>query len=71
MNTLCTERLILRPFREDDAAAMFRNWTWDERVARYCRWYPHQSLSDTEGYLTCCLNAEYCWAITLKGQDAI
>lgn len=70
MNTLHTEHLILRPFREGDAKAMFRNWTQDERVARYCRWYPHKDISETEWFLKhCCLNAEYNWAITLKGKD--
>ena len=66
MNTLYTRRLVLRPFREGDAAAMYKNWTWDERVARYCRWFPHKSIDETEQYLKMCLNADYCWAITLK-----
>ncbi|MBR4235616.1 MAG: GNAT family N-acetyltransferase [Clostridia bacterium] len=69
MNTLYTERLVLRPFRESDAAAMYRNWTWDERVARYCRWYPHKSVEDTQAYLSICMKEEYCWAITLKGTN--
>ncbi len=70
MNTLHTPRLILRPFREGDEEAMFRNWTQDERVARYCRWYPHKDISETEWFLkNCCLGAEYNWAITLKGKD--
>ena len=69
MSVLHTERLILRPFREGDAEAMFRNWTCDERVARYCRWYPHKDISETEEYLKMCLGTEYSWAITLKGRD--
>lgn len=69
MNTLHTERLILRPFREGDAEAMYKNWTYDERVARYCRWYPHTCVEATEEYLGHCLSAEYCWAITLKDCD--
>lgn len=66
---LHTERLILRPFREGDAEAMYRNWTSDERVAKYCRWYAHKSAAETEAYLEMCLKAEYCLAITLKGTD--
>ena len=68
-STLVTERLILRPFREGDAEAMNRNWTTDERVAQYCRWYPHKSLSETEEYLKLCLEMQYSWAITIKGND--
>ena len=69
MNTLYTNRLILRPFRTGDAEAMYKNWTYDERVARYCRWYPHNSISETEEYLKMCIGAEYSWAITLKDSD--
>lgn len=68
-STLVTERLVLRPFREGDAEAMNRNWTTDERVAQYCRWYPHKSLSETEEYLKLCLEMQYSWAITIKGND--
>lgn len=66
MNTLYTDRLVLRPFREGDAAAVYRNWTQDERVARYCPWYPHKSVEDTEGYIKMCMGKKYCWAITPK-----
>ncbi len=69
MNTLYTDRLILRPFRSGDSYAMYKNWTYDERVARYCRWHPHKTIEETEAYLQLCLDAEYCWAITLKGND--
>jgi RimJ/RimL family protein N-acetyltransferase len=69
MNTLYTDSLILRPFRANDAEAMYRNWTYDPRVAKYCRWFPHKSLEETQAYLQICLNAEYCWAITLKEND--
>ena len=69
MNTLATDRLILRPFKDGDAPAMYKNWTYDERVARYCRWHPHKSIAETEEYLQMCLKAEYCWAITLKNTD--
>lgn len=69
MNIIHTERLILRPFHENDAKAMYNNWTWDDRVAKYCRWYPHENIEETEAYLKMCLNAEYSWAITLKKKD--
>ena len=48
MSVLITDRMVLRPFREEDAESMFRNWTSDEEVARYCRWYRHKNLKSTE-----------------------
>ena len=30
-----TPRLILRPFAEEDAAAMFRNWASDKAVTKF------------------------------------
>lgn len=41
--TLETERIILRPFREDDGEAMFRNWAGDPEVCRYLTWGPHEN----------------------------
>lgn len=69
MTTLYTNRLTLRPFREGDAVAMYKNWTYDERVARYCCWHPHNSIAETEDYLKMCLKSEYSWAITLNNTD--
>lgn len=69
MNEILTERLILRPFKDGDAKAMYNNWTYDDRVAKYCRWYPHNNVSETEMFLNYCMGAEYCWAITLKDKD--
>lgn len=70
MATQKTARLLLRPLREDDAPAMFKNWTWDERVAEYCRWYPHTNLSQTEQLLQIYLSDGnvYRWGIELDGQ---
>ena len=69
MNTLYTERLVLRNFREDDYTAMFKNWTSDPRVAEYCRWYAHESPETTKAFLKTILGDEYQLAITLKGND--
>lgn len=74
MSTLETERLLLRPFREDDAEKMYQNWTYDERVARYCRWHPHEGVSATQDLLKMYLKQasegfDYRWAITIKGTD--
>lgn len=73
MSIIETKRLVLRPFREGDAEMMYRNWTFDERVARYCRWYPHENVEVTENLLKMYLEEaaqgfEYRWAITLSGE---
>lgn len=71
---LNTERLLLRPFRGDDAEAMYRNWAADPEVTRYLTWQPHASPSITRKL--CELWAAesekpqvYQWALVLKGLD--
>ena len=66
-----TDRLILRPFRTEDADAMYRNWASDPDVVRYLTWMAHPSAevtrrivdSWTEAYSD---PANYQWAIELK-----
>ena len=43
-----TERLVLRRFTREDANDMFNNWANDERVTKYLRWMPHQSVDITK-----------------------
>ena len=38
-----TERLLLRPFREADGDAMYRNWASDPEVTKYLMWPAHSS----------------------------
>ena len=67
-----THRLILRPFRVEDAAAMFRNWANDPVVTEFLTWPPHDSPEATAELLTrwAKTTAEdpFCfqWAIELK-----
>ena len=69
MITIKTERFILRKFRITDAPAMYRNWTSVPAVARYCKWYPHRSVRETQALLnTMYLNKydpgyDFRWAI--------
>ena len=53
-----TERLILRPFRENDAEAIFSGWANDPAVTRYLTWNPHRSPEDTKAILSCWLSEE-------------
>ena len=49
--TLETERLRLRPFRLDDAEAMFSRWASDDEVTKYLTWPTHQSVEQTRAIL--------------------
>lgn len=39
-----TERLILRPFRSEDAEDMYNNWAKNNRVTRFLTWPTHASV---------------------------
>lgn len=70
---LTTERLVLRPFRADDAEAMFNNWASDPEVTKYLTWTPHKSAEETRALLTLWEEESkkedcYHWAITLGGE---
>lgn len=70
--TLETERLVLRRFREDDAQAMFNNWTGDAEVTKYLTWPTHPNPAVTELVLRDCIARYekpdfYQWAIALRG----
>ena len=66
-----TERLLLRPFRAEDAPAAYRNWCSEDAVTRYLTWPTHANERVTEalmadwaaGYAD---PAFYQWAIELK-----
>lgn len=44
-----TERLILRPFRAEDAEPMFRNWTSEPEVTKFLTWPTHECGSIETG----------------------
>ena len=47
---LTTERLTLRPFREDDVQALY-DYSKDEPVGRNAGWKPHESLLESSDIL--------------------
>ena len=49
--TLETDRLRLRPFRLDDAEAMFSRWASDDEVTKYLTWPTHTDLEQTRAIL--------------------
>lgn len=61
--TLTTERLTLRPFREDDVEALYA-YSKDEAVGRNAGWKPHESLLESSDILHLVfLNQPSVWAI--------
>lgn len=66
-----TYRLILRPFKVEDASAVFETWASDPEVTKYMSWPTHRSVADSEGYMAF-VQEMYAkksggdWAITLK-----
>lgn len=71
---LCTERLVLRELRENDAAAAFRMFS-DPEVMRYTGKSVHADVAETLASLlrdrdAFPARAGIYWAITLRGDDA-
>ena len=61
--TLTTERLTLRPFREDDVEALYA-YSKDEEVGLGAGWKPHESLLESSDILHLVfLNQSSVWAI--------
>ena len=66
-----TDRLVLRRYVKEDAAAMYQNWASDQEVTRFLTWPAHSSLevsqSVTEDWVHQYSNENYYhWAIVLK-----
>ena len=70
---LHTDRLLLRPYAEQDAEIMFRNWANDEEVCRFLTWPPHSNIEVTRSlvreWAACNIHdCYYHWGITLAGE---
>ncbi len=66
-----TGRLLLRPFRLEDAEAMYRNWASDKDVTKYLTWPVHASPEASAEVLAGWVEqyadkSFYTWAIVLK-----
>ena len=68
MSVLETERLRLRPWREDDAEALFR-YASDPLVGPAAGWAAHTSVEDSRNVLRTILIKPETWAVTVKGSD--
>jgi ribosomal-protein-alanine N-acetyltransferase len=71
-----TQRLLLRPFKMEDAADMFNNWASDEAVTRFLSWNTHSNLKDSREILELWMQEydkkeNYNWAIQLKESESV
>ena len=71
-----TERLILRPFRIEDASDMYNNWASDSEVCKYLSWSAHESI-EVSKQITNIWSGDYNnpehyqWAIELKANNSV
>ena len=67
--TLTTERLVLRPWRESDAEALFE-YASDPQVGPAAGWLPHTSIDESREVLERILMVPETYAITLRDSPA-
>ena len=72
--TIETERLVLRRYRESDAQDVFDNWASDPEVTKHLTWKPHDNVEATcdivNKWVESYDNPEfYLWVIARKGTD--
>lgn len=67
-NTLRTERLLLRPWREDDAEALYE-YAKDPRVGPVAGWPVHTDVEDSRRVIRDVLSEKECYAIVPKDAD--
>ena len=67
MSIIETPRLILRPWREADAADLYR-YASDPQVGPAAGWPAHTSVEDSRNVLRTILMKPNTWAVTLRGS---
>lgn len=63
-----TERLLLRPWQESDAEALYR-WASDPEVGPAAGWSPHTSVENSRDIIRTVLAKEGTFAVVPKGGD--
>ena len=71
-----TDRLILRPFKIEDAEEVFNNWASDDEVTKYLTWSTHSSVEMSRSYMEFCINGYneknvYQWGMELKNSHEL
>jgi len=64
---LVTDRLLLRPPKPEDGAAIFDGYASDLEVVRYMTWRPHQSVAESEQFVLRLMDAWLPEALDPKG----
>ena len=60
-----TERILLRPWRESDAEALFK-YASDPEVGPRAGWPPHKNVEESLGIIRTVFGSETMWAVELK-----
>jgi len=60
-----TDRIILRPWREEDAGTLFK-WASDPELGPLAGWPPHKSVDESREIIRSIFSAEGMWAVVLK-----
>ena len=68
MSVFETERLVMRPWREDDAENLYK-YASDPEVGPAAGWPVHTSVEDSLRVLREVLIEENTWAVTIKASD--
>ncbi len=64
-----TERLTLRPWKDEDAEGLFE-YAKDPDVGPAAGWMPHKNVKESLSVIRNVLDGPQCYAICLKGTDA-
>lgn len=65
MMNLETERLILRPWKSEDAESLYK-YASDDRVGPIAGWNPHKNVEDSAQIINDVLSADGTYAVVLK-----
>ena len=68
MSVFETERLVMRPWREDDAENLYK-YASDPAVGPSAGWPVHTSVGDSLRVLREVLIEDKTWAVTIKPSD--
>ncbi len=71
-----TNRLILRPFKLEDAETVFKNWASDDEVTKFLTWQTHATVEDSKEFMEFCVNGYqekdcYQWGMELKDTQEL